>query len=141
MHNGAEQSGGTNHAQERTHESSHAHLHTHTGEHAHQHEGLDPTTVHTHEHTHNWTHEHDVSQQGEATHRHDSEEGADREEIVALLAYTLQHNHHHNAELLEMQRQLRALGHDAEAELLGESIADFTAGNARLADILKALQE
>jgi len=141
MHNGVDQSGGVNHAQEHTHESSHAHLHTHTGEHTHQHEGLAPSTVHTHEHTHNRTHEHDLTQEGEAAHQHDPDDGADRAEVVALLAYTLQHNHHHNAELLEMQLQLGALGFRAEAELLGASIADFATGNARLADILKILQE
>lgn len=133
MHNGVDHNGGAH----QTEESAHAHLHTHTGEHAHQHEGLSPETVHTHEHMH--THELDCV--GGEAHQYDPATGANRAEIVALLTYTLQHNHHHNEELLQMQAQLRALGLDAEAELLDLSISDFTAGNARLADILKTLQE
>ena len=133
MHNGVDHNGSAH----QTEESAHAHLHTHTGEHAHQHEGLSPETVHTHEHMH--THELDCV--GDQAHQYDPATSANRAEIVALLTYTLQHNHHHNEELLQMQAQLRALGLDAEAELLGSSISDFTAGNARLADILKTLQE
>ena len=133
MHNGVDHNGSAH----QTEESAHAHLHTHTGEHAHQHEGLSPETVHTHEHTH--THEHDSA--GGQAHLYDPTTGENREKIIALLTHTLQHNHHHNEELLQMQAQLRALGLDAEAELLGSSISDFTAGNARLADLLKTLQE
>ena len=135
MHNGVDQSGGALHTQEHTHESIHAHLHTHTGEHAHQHEGLSPDTVHTHAHIH--THEHEDLQKSEQLQQN----GADKAEIVALLTYTLQHNHHHNEEMLQMQKQLRALGLDAEAEQLDIAISDFSVGNARLADILKTLQE
>ena len=141
MHNGVDPSGGALHAQEHTHESAHAHLHTHTGEHAHQHEGLSPETVHTHEHTHTLTHEHNCADSGETAHRHDLEDGTDRAEIVALLNYTLQHNHHHNAELLEMQTQLIALGLDDAAELIGKSISDFTSGNEHLAEALKRMKE
>lgn len=141
MHNGVEQNGGVCHAQEHTHESAHVHLHTHTGEHSHQHEGLSPETVHTHEHTHTMTHEHDCTDSSETAHSHDAEVGADRAEIVALLNYSLQHNHHHNAELLEMQAQLRALGLDDAAELIGRSLSDFAAGNALLAEALKKIKE
>ena len=141
MHIGVDQNGGAHHAEEHTHESAHAHLHTHTGEHAHQHEGLSPATVHTHEHTHALTHEHDCKDKSNVAHEHDANSGANRAEVVALLTDTLQHNHHHNTELLEMQQQLRELGLGAEADLLGLGISDFASGNARLADILKSLQE
>jgi len=141
MHNGVDQSGGALHAQEHTHESAHAHLHTHTGEHAHQHEGLSPATVHTHEHTHTLSHEHACAPENEQTHRHDEEDCPNLEEVVALLTYTLQHNMHHNAELQQMQEQLRALGLGDAAEQLARSMTDFAAGNARLASLLKTLQE
>ena len=141
MHNGVDQSGGGCHAQEHTHESAHVHLHTHTGEHAHQHEGLSPETVHTHAHTHMLTHEHDCADASETKHRHGAEVVADRAEIAALLNYTLQHNHHLNAELQEMQVQLRVLGLDNAAERIGMGISDFAAGNAHLADALKRMKE
>jgi hypothetical protein len=141
MHNGVDQGGGALHTQEHTHESAHAHLHTHTGEHAHQHAGLDPATVHTHEHTHTLAHEHACAPETEQTHRHDAEDEPNLEEVVALLAYTLQHNLHHNAELMQMQEQLRALGLGSAAEQLARSMADFSAGNDRLSDLLKTLQE
>ena len=141
MHNGVDSSGGALHAQEHTHESAHAHLHTHTGEHAHQHEGLSPETVHTHEHTHTLSHEHACAPESGQAHRHDAEDCPNLEEVVALLAYTLQHNLHHDAELRQMQEQLRLLGLGDAAEQLGQSMADFAAGNARLAILLKTLQE
>ena len=140
MHHGVDQNCGC-HTQEHTHESAHVHLHTHTGEHAHQHEGLSPETVHTHEHTHTLTHEHDCADASGAMHRHGEEDETDRTEVVALLNYTLQHNHHRNAELLELQTQLRALGLDDAAELVGQSISDFAAGNTLLADALKRIKE
>ena len=74
-------------------------------------------------------------------HRHDAEDCPNLEEVVALLAYTLQHNIHHDAELRQMQEQLRLLGLGDAAEQLGQSMADFAAGNARLAILLKTLQE
>ena len=141
MHNGVDQIGGGCHAQEHTHESAHVHLHTHTGEHAHQHEGISPETVHTHEHTHMLTHEHDCAIASKTTHRHGVEDGADRAEIAALLNYTLQHNHHLNTELLEMQTQLRVLGLDEAAELVSKGVSEFTEGNAHLADALKSIKE
>ncbi|MDD4312514.1 MAG: cobalt transporter [Eubacteriales bacterium] len=136
MHNGVDHSGGAHQTQEHANEPMHAHLHTHTGEHAHQHEGLSPETVHTHEHIH--THEHDhASDQAQPL---DPDSCANRAEVVAMLTDTLQHNHHHNEELLWMQKQLRALGLDAEAEQLDIAISDFSVGNARLAELLKSLE-
>ena len=139
MHHEADQNGSVRQAQEHTHESAHVHLHTHTGEHAHQHAGLSPETVHTHEHTHTLTHEHDCADASGAMHRHGVEDETDRTEVAALLNYTLQRNHHHNAELLEMQTKLRALGLDDAAELVGQSISNFAAGNTLLADALKRI--
>jgi hypothetical protein len=59
--------------------------------------------------------------------------GADKAEIVALLTYTLQHNHQPHERCCRSRSKLRALGLDAEAEQLDIAISDFLVGNARLA--------
>ncbi len=140
MHDDAEQNY-THHTHEHMHESTHAHLHTHTGEHAHQHEGMDPATVHSHEHTHVIVHDHEHAHMEEHIHAHDAEAEGNREELFALLSYTLQQNQHHNEELLEMQAQLRQLGLADAAEQLGQGIADFAAGNACLETVIGLLKE
>jgi len=63
-----------------------------------------------------------------------------KDELLALLKYTYEHNRHHNAELLDMQKKLRALGLDAAAEQLGKSIDDYDKGDVRLAAILNSLK-
>lgn len=140
MHDDMEQNC-AHHTHEHTHESTHAHLHTHTGEHAHQHDGLDPATVHSHEHTHVVVHDHEHAHMEEHAHTHFAEAEINREELTALLSYTLQQSQHYNEELLEMQPQLRQLGLAEAAEQLGQGIADFAAGNGRLEAVIDLLKE
>ncbi len=140
MHDIVDATSGAHHTHEHVHETKHTHMHSHTGEHSHTHEGLDPATVHTHEHTHTIMHDHDHAHEDEHTHTHPETDNTDRTEAVALLNYMIQHNAHHNAELLELKSQLEQLGLNSSAEQIDQSIADFTAGNEKLAAILESIQ-
>ena len=77
---------------------------------------------HVHHHHHGHSHEH-------TEHSF--------EEVVALLAYMIDHNAHHAEELHE-------LAHDAGddvAELLHKAVADYQMGTEKLANALALLKE
>ena len=100
----------------------HSHEHTHTHTHPHTHEG---------EHVHDHAHEHGC--QGH-THQHSHGEGGCQgcqggcerpaNEQEAILAYMLDHNRHHAAELLE----------------IAKAVEDFEKGNMRLSIALSLVR-
>ena len=75
------------------------------------------------EHTHPHTHEH-----------HDG--AANKEEIVALLGYMIDHNKHHAEEIHEMAHGLNG----EAAGLLHEAVGLFTDGNEMLEAALEILK-
>lgn len=82
---------------------------------------------HEHKHTHadGTTHTH--------THTHDHHSP---EEVLALLAYMVQHNRHHAEELHELAHSMD----DEAAQLIHDAILDFNLGNEKLDEALKLLK-
>lgn len=64
-----------------------------------------------------------------------------KDETAALLAYMLQHNEHHAAELDQMADNLLKLGMDSAAKQIKEGVADFQKGNMRLSLALTLVKE
>ena len=106
------------------HEHEHEHMHEHTYQHSHP---------HTHEAGHEHEHEH--------AHVHSHETGAVRDENTALLGYMLDHNEHHAKELEELAVSLREAGKTAAADMIDKAVADFNAGNEKLAKALESIKE
>ena len=78
---------------------------------------------HCHDHDHDHHHSHGAPSQPPTT---------------ALLAYMLDHNQHHAAELEELAGQLKEQGMTQAAETIG--VADFNAGNTKLAAALDLIK-
>ena len=116
----------------------HSHEHTHTHTHPHTHEG---------EHVHDHAHEHGC--QGH-THQHSHGEGGCQgcqggcerpaNEQEAILAYMLDHNRHHAAELLEIAKQFKAAGKEDAAVQIEKAVEDFEKGNMRLSIALSLVR-
>ena len=97
------------------HGHCHGHEHTHTHEHTHE---------HAHEHAHD--HEHCGSCQGGCGQQ---KPGSEQE---ALLAYMLDHNKHHAAELLDVAKQFRDNGKEDVAVQIEKAVENFDKGNLYL---------
>lgn len=116
----------------------HSHEHTHTHTHPHTHEG---------EHVHDHAHEHGC--QGH-TRQHSHGEGGCQgcqggcerpaNEQEAILAYMLDHNRHHAAELLEIAKQFKAVGKEDAAVQIEKAVEDFEKGNMRLSIALSLVR-
>lgn len=126
-------------------------MHIVDGEHGHAH------SHHTHEHTHEYTHTHEhvheAGHEGEHTHNHEEghthghcgscggcrqEHPANEQE--ALLAYMLDHNKHHAAELLEMAKQFRETGKEEAAVQIEKAVENFDKGNLYLSVALSLVK-
>lgn len=68
----------------------------------------------------------------------DTKPNADaQKESIALLEYTIHHNHHHTDELYDLANQL-----DGEArEQVHAAVIDFEKGNQKLEEALKLLKK
>lgn len=67
-----------------------------------------------------------------------------KDETLALLAYLLEHNEHHAAELQEMSETLEQNGYKGAADEIREGVSCFRKGNTHLAcaiDNVKKKQE
>ncbi|MCI8417211.1 MAG: cobalt transporter [Lachnospiraceae bacterium] len=119
----------------------HSHEHTHTHTHPHVHEG-------DHTHDHDQDHAHDHSHAQEHGHSHGAqgcsgcEGGCQRpaNEQEAILAYMLDHNKHHAAELLEIAKQFHKAGRDEAAVQIEKAVEDFEKGNMRLSIALSLVK-
>ena len=81
---------------------------------------------HCHDHDHDHHHSHGAPSQPPTT---------------ALLAYMLDHNQHHAAELDQMAENLQKLGMDTAAKQIKEAVSDFQKGNLRLSLALTTVKE
>jgi len=119
--------GHSHHSHEHTHEyihsHDHAHEHGHENEHTHEHEEQECCCGHDHGHAH--SHEHD-EHCGCCGHGHPANEQE------ALLAYMLDHNKHHAAELLEIAKQLKAAGKAEASVQIEKAVENFDKGNLYL---------
>ena len=91
----------------------------------------------THAHDQNTPHEHTC---GTSCGSCDSAEKC-KDENLALLAYMLQHNEHHAAELDEMAEKLEKAGMEDAAKQIREGVSDFQKGNMRLSLALTLVKE
>jgi len=71
-------------------------------------------------------------------HHHDVNS---REEVTALLAYTVRHNASHTKELAQLALQLREQGSEAAASLILRAAENYEHGNALLSQALQTLKE
>lgn len=97
-------------------------MHIVDGEHGHAH------SHHDHEH-----HEHCGSCSG-------CQQGRPANEQEALLAYMLDHNKHHAAELLEMAKQFRTDGKEEAAAQIEKAVENFDKGNLYLSVALSLVK-
>ena len=105
--------------------------HTHT--YTHDHEGGD--REHTHEHD---LHDHDHHAHDHDHHSH--EVPGNRDQIEALLDYTVRHNRSHEDELSKLSDKLRGLGCDDAAAKVEEAAGYFDRGNELLEAALKLIR-
>lgn len=92
-----------------------------------------------HDHGHDHTHHHDH----ECGCGHDHQEGCEcgqADENVAVLAYMLDHNRHHAAELKEIAAHLREDGKEEAAAQIEKGVEDFEKGNMRLSIALSLVK-
>ncbi|MCI8854834.1 MAG: cobalt transporter [Lachnospiraceae bacterium] len=121
------------HDQEHTHEHEHAHQHGHEHDHGHTH-GCGHS--HGHEHTHDCGH----SQEGQGCSGCGGGCQKPANEQEAILAYMLDHNKHHAAELLEIAKQFKAAGKDEAAVQIEKAVEEFEKGNMRLSIALSLIR-
>ncbi len=70
-------------------------------------------------------------------HHHCEHAANDKEELLAMLAYMVEHNGHHTSELQELAQNL-----SGEAKILiGKAVTEFENGTKLLADALRLLKE
>ena len=107
-------------------DGDHGHTHGHTHEHTHK-DGCTHTHAHEHAHGHEEEHEH--------PHTHENCEGCGgcggerpANEQKAILAYMLDHNKHHAAELAEIAKQFR------------KAVENFEKGNLYLSVALSSVK-
>lgn len=115
------------------------HGHENMHNHEHNHENGD---THSHEHGHGHDHDH----HHEHGHCHEQCDSCNsdcdpKKEAKALLAYMLQHNEHHAAELDQMAENLEKLGLVDSAKQIREGVTDFQKGNMRLSLALTLMKE
>jgi len=110
-------------------EHEHEHTHTYTHSHPHSHD-RDHTHEHEHEHPHEQMHDH-------AHEHHHAGAVEPPERVQVLLAYMIDHNDHHAAELV---RLLDSLEGDAREKLLA-SVALFEQANDLLRETLQLAQQ
>lgn len=124
-----------------TGEHSHEHTHTHTHPHTHDHD-------HEHDHAHGCDHAHECGHTHEHSHSH-GEQGCEgcqgscqkpANEQEAILAYMLDHNRHHAAELLEIAKQFKTTGQEEAAVQIEKAVEDFEKGNMRLSVALSLVR-
>ena len=127
-------------------------MHIVDGEHGHAH-------GHSHEHTHEYTHTHEHTDEqgheGEHTHTHGQEGAHTHEgcsgcggcsqerpanEQEAILAYMLDHNKHHAAELLEIAKNFKAAGKEEAAAQIERAVENFDKGNLYLSVALSLVK-
>jgi len=106
-------------------------MHIVDGEHGHAH------SHHTHEHTH--SHDHGHEHCGNCGGCGQKERPANEQE--AILAYMLDHNRHHMAELLEIAKQFHAAGKDEAGVQLEKAAENFEKGNLYLSVALSLVKE
>lgn len=119
------------HTHEYTHTHEHAHDHGHENEHTHSHE-----EGHTHSHEEGHTHSHEHC--GSCGGCQQQERPANEQE--AILAYMLEHNKHHAAELLEIAKQFRASGKEEAAVQIEKAVENFDKGNLYLSVALSLVK-
>ncbi len=117
------------HSHEHTH--THTHPHTHEGEHAHEH-------AHEHGCGHEHSHDHGHGEQGCEGCQGGCQKPANEQE--AVLAYMLDHNRHHAAELLEIAKQFKTTGQEEAAVQIEKAVEDFEKGNMRLSVALSLVR-
>lgn len=121
------------------HAHSHEHTHTHSHEHTHTHS-------HEHEHTpgHEQDHHHDHAHCHEESHDHEHCGGCQAQkpanEQEAILAYMLDHNKHHAAELLEIAKQFKEAGKEEAAVQIEKAVENFDKGNLYLSVALSLVK-
>ncbi len=123
------------------------HTHTYTHEHEHTHGGQG----HAHEHTHTYTHDHEGGdkEHTHAEHDHDHEAAHDhhhapmenKDQVLALLDYTLKHNLSHADELTRLADKLKGFGFAEAADKVTEAEGFFTNGNKCLEEALGLLKK
>lgn len=64
----------------------------------------------------------------------------DKEELIALINYLINHNAHHNDELISLASSLEDVNKDAYKKV-NAAIANFVDGNKCLKDALKELSK
>lgn len=121
-------------------DGDHGHTHGHTHEHTHK-DGCTHTHAHEHAHGHEEDHDH--------THEHEHEHcgscggcGGERpaNEQEAILAYMLDHNKHHAAELQEVAKQFRTDGKEEAASQIEKAVECFEKGNLYLSVALSSVK-
>lgn len=119
-------------------DGDHGHTHGHTHEHTHK-DGCTHTHAHEHAHGHEEDHDH--------THEHEhcgscggcgGERPANEQE--AILAYMLDHNKHHAAELQEIAKQFRTDGKEEAASQIEKAVECFEKGNLYLSVALSSVK-
>lgn len=117
-------------------DGDHGHTHGHTHEHTHK-DGCTHTHAHEHAHGHEEDHDH--------THEHcgscggcGGERPANEQE--AILAYMLDHNKHHAAELQEIAKQFRTDGKEEAASQIEKAVECFEKGNLYLSVALSSVK-
>ena len=119
-------------------DGDHGHTHGHTHEHTHK-DGCTHTHAHEHAHGHEEDHNH--------THEHEhcgscggcgGEHPANEQE--AILAYMLDHNKHHAAELQEIAKQFRTDGREEAASQIEKAVECFDKGNLYLSVALSSVK-
>lgn len=117
---------------------SHGHEHTHE----HTHDGVSHSHPHTHDHGHEDCHSHEHEQEGCGSNCGSccGSKGC-QDETTALLAYMLQHNEHHAAELDQMADNLEKLGMHAAAKTIKEGVSYFQKGNMHLGIALSLVKQ
>ncbi len=105
---------------------------------------------HDHEHEHHDHHHHDHDHCGcdhDHGHTHDHEHcdcgcggHGVQDEDTAILAYMLDHNRHHAAELKEIAKHLRTNGKEEAAAQIEKGVEDFEKGNMRLSIALSLVK-
>ena len=105
-------------------DGDHGHTHGHTHEHTHK-DGC--THTHAHEHAH-----------GHGCGGCGGERPANEQE--AILAYMLDHNKHHAAELAEIAKQFRKDGKEEAASQIEKAVENFEKGNLYLSVALSSVK-
>lgn len=100
-----------------------------------------------HDHGHDHEHEHHHDHECGCGHDHEHHEGCgcghdhgQADENVAVLAYMLDHNRHHAAELREIAAHLREDGKEEAAVQIEKGVEDFEKGNMRLSIALSLVK-